>query len=337
MPVPPAFPALDDTMGAWLLGTFFGILLQGVGYHQTYRYFRLYRRDPYYLKIWVVLLLITETANTALFMHTTYYYLVTNYSKPTVLFLGPVWSLKLLPVPASLSAVITQTFFARRIFLLNSRFRPIAAVLIFAFCGSFCAFTVLGWNKATMAEFLDLSWLASVASGLIMLADLMMTIVLIMFLRRNHTGVIRTDSILDLLIMYAVSSGLIICIFNVLNVTFSIIWPSNLVYTAISIILTKLYSNTFLVSVNARQSLLLKRAALINEGTPFSTTVLRHTRRTSSGIDVSVQKPSERGSNTKQASGSPDTELKVVTVLVSSDTHSCSDVDQYDQHGGIAV
>ena len=72
-----------------------------------------------------------------------------------------------------------------------------------------------------------LQWLASVASGLIMAADLLMTVVLICFLRRNHTGVVRcvwigselrcsypltkpapsTDSILDILIMYAVSSG----------------------------------------------------------------------------------------------------------------------------------
>ena len=101
------------------------------------------------------------------------------------------------------------------------------------------------WNKPTMTDFLGLSvgtrsdhsvrsrlivaqWLASTASGLIMAADLMMTIVLIWFLRRNHTGVTRyvfprtsarqrtrsltavshrTDSILDILILYAVSSG----------------------------------------------------------------------------------------------------------------------------------
>lgn len=62
-------------MGAWLIGTFVGILsvsdtihvyirfadnrcvprlsLQGVAYHQTYHYFRLYPKDPRYLKLWV--------------------------------------------------------------------------------------------------------------------------------------------------------------------------------------------------------------------------------------------------------------------------------------------
>ena len=69
----PALPALDNTMGVWLLGTCFGALyvlllvhalvfmtihlhhgsLQGVQYNQTVRYFRLYPHDPRWLKFWV--------------------------------------------------------------------------------------------------------------------------------------------------------------------------------------------------------------------------------------------------------------------------------------------
>ncbi|KAI0730998.1 hypothetical protein C8Q76DRAFT_345701 [Earliella scabrosa] len=327
MAAPPlnvALPALDDTMGAWLIGTIVGVLLQGVGYHQTYHYYRTYPRDPKYMKIWVGLLLIAETVNTACFAHTCYYYLVSNYFKPSVLFLGPVWSLKLLPVPASLSAVITQTFFARRIFLISRRLRPIAVLavfLIFMFFACFTAFTALGWNRATMKEFLDLSWLASVASGLIMAADLLMTVVLICFLRRNHTGVVRTDSILDILIMYAVSSGLIICIFNVLNVTFSLLWPENLIFTAFSIILTKLYSNTFLVSLNARQSLLLQRQEMQNDTTPFRATILRDTRP-SARVDIER----DIGSDAKRGDTKENIELRVVTMLV-KDSPSVSDMD----------
>ncbi|RDX54122.1 hypothetical protein OH76DRAFT_1065032 [Lentinus brumalis] len=247
----PMAPSLDDTMGAFLVGAFIGTLLQGVGFHQTYRYFRLYPGDSAYLKLWVIMLLFMELVNTALVMHTCYFYLVTNYFNPLVLLGGPVWSLKLLPVPASLSAVITQAFFARRIYLVNRKLRPVAVLavlLMLAFCGCFVALTCIGWNKPTMAEFLDLSWLASTASGLIMAADLMMTVVLIWFLRHNRTGVTRTDSLLDVLILYAVSSGLLICIFNVLNVVSSLLWPDNMIFTAFCFILTKLYSNTFLVS-----------------------------------------------------------------------------------------
>ncbi|KAI0794404.1 hypothetical protein C8Q74DRAFT_1248572 [Fomes fomentarius] len=328
----PKLPAFDDTLGAWLIGSVLGVLLQGVAYHQTYRYFRLYPRDSPYIKTWVVLLSITETVNTIFVLHTCYYYLVTNYFNVTALFLGPVWSLKLLPVPASLSAVITQTFFARRIYLINRRLRPVAVLAVFLilmFCASFTAFTALGWNKQTMSDFLDLSWLASLASGLIMAADLIMTFVLIWFLRRNHTGVIHTDSILDLLIMYTISSGLIICIFNVLNVAFSLLWPDNLIYTAISVILTKLYSNTFLASLNTRKSLIQERGSIMNEVTPFKSTILRNT-----GPNARMEIERE-DSSTKQISSKDNIELKVVTMLV-RDTNSVSDMDM-DSPGEEAI
>ncbi|RPD73379.1 hypothetical protein L226DRAFT_109338 [Lentinus tigrinus ALCF2SS1-7] len=210
-------------MGAWLIGTFIGLLLQGVGYHQTFRYFRLYPHDPRLLKLWVILLTIMETVNTALSMHTCYYNLVTNYFNPTVLLAGPVWSLKFLPVPGSLSAVITQLFFARRVYKIDRRFRPVAivaATLVLGFAGCYIALTGLGWNAPNIQQFLKYSWLPSVGSGMIMAGDFLLTASLIYFLRRNRTGVNRTDSMVDIIIMYTISSGLLICIFNVLNVAF---------------------------------------------------------------------------------------------------------------------
>ncbi|KAI0714179.1 hypothetical protein C8T65DRAFT_828901 [Cerioporus squamosus] len=322
---PPMRLSLDDTMGAFLVGAFIGTLLQGVGFHQTYRYFRLYPRDPAYLKLWVILLLSMELINTALAMHTCYFYLVKNYFNPAVLLTSPVWSLKLLPVPASLSAVVTQSFFARRIYLVNKNLKPVAVlaiILTLAFCACFVALTGLGWNKPTMAEFLSLSWLASTASGLIMAADLMMTVVLIWFLRRNHTGVTRTDSLLDVLILYAVSSGVLICMFNVLNVVSSLLWPDNMIFTAFCFILTKLYSNTFLVSLNARQSLVVDRGGMVNDTTPFSPTIVNGSHPSSMGMHRRVTVPELRHDQSPGRHGSKDIELKVVTHFVDSESRT---------------
>ncbi|KAI0741865.1 hypothetical protein C8Q80DRAFT_1196714 [Daedaleopsis nitida] len=275
-PPPLAPPAIDSTMGAWLLGTLFAMLLQGIGYHQTYRYFRLYPKDPRYMKLWIIVSQIVETAITALSIQACYYNLITNYFNPTIFLEAPVWSMRFLPVPGSIAALITQTFFARRVYMIDRRFRPvaiIATILTLAFTVCYCALTGLGWNAANINEFLKYSWLASLGSSLIMVADLMLTSVLIYFLRTNRTGVTRTDSLLDILIMYAISSGLVICVFNILNVAFSLAWSDNLVYAAISMILTKLYSNSFLVSLNARQSL-INRGVVMEGTTPFTSTVL---------------------------------------------------------------
>ncbi|KAI0794377.1 hypothetical protein C8Q74DRAFT_1248388 [Fomes fomentarius] len=243
---------------------------------------------------------IVETITTALSMHTAYYNLVTNFANPFALLRGPVWSLKLLPVPGSIAAVMTQLFFARRVYMLKKRYRPIAiiaAVLTVAFSGCYIALTGLGWNAANITQFLKFSWLPSLGSAKIMVGDLMMTTVLIYFLHQNRTGVTRTDSMVDVIIMYTVSTGLIICIFNVLNVTFSLVWPNNLIYAGTSIVLTKLYSNTFLVSLNARQSL-INRGVVMEATSPFTSAIVgkRETRSTgnsSHGSRRRVQVPLE--------------------------------------------
>ncbi|KAI0651201.1 hypothetical protein C8Q79DRAFT_18240 [Trametes meyenii] len=254
LPVSPApFPSLDNTLGAWLLGTCFGLIMQGMIYHQAYQYYRLYPNDRIILKLWVVVVVFIETVNSALTIHTSYVYLITNYSNPASLLGPPVWSLSILPIPASFAALVSQTFFARRVYLFGPRRGRIAVVTAAMTCylgffGIFAALSVRTFHTNDFQEFLKFSWMASVGSSLLMVGDFMTTAVLIFTLRRSRTGVTRTDSLLDLLIMYAISTGLLICIFNILNVAFAIAEPDNLIYTAISMVLAKLYANTFLVA-----------------------------------------------------------------------------------------
>ncbi|TBU51389.1 hypothetical protein BD310DRAFT_769544, partial [Dichomitus squalens] len=43
-------PALDNTYGAVLIGTFVALVLYGLQLHQSYRYFRMYHGDSAILK-----------------------------------------------------------------------------------------------------------------------------------------------------------------------------------------------------------------------------------------------------------------------------------------------
>ncbi|KAI0364307.1 hypothetical protein BV20DRAFT_1029923 [Pilatotrama ljubarskyi] len=70
-PLPPV-PALDNTFGAVLLGTCFGLILYGLTAHQAYRYFRLYPTDVPVLKALVTVLVSLETLHTALCIHMWY-------------------------------------------------------------------------------------------------------------------------------------------------------------------------------------------------------------------------------------------------------------------------
>ncbi|TBU38564.1 hypothetical protein BD309DRAFT_874100 [Dichomitus squalens] len=86
-------------------------------------------------------------------------------------------------------------------------------------------------------------------------ADLTITGSLVYILGHFRTGFKRTDARLDLLIAYALSTGLFTCLFHVLNVIASAVWQRNLIWMVPTSVLFKLYANNFLVALNSRKAL----------------------------------------------------------------------------------
>ncbi|KAI0759592.1 hypothetical protein BD413DRAFT_596465 [Trametes elegans] len=112
----PQAPALDNTYGAGLIGTALALMLFGLTVHQVYRYFRLYPTDSVYMKTYVVVLLLVETFHIILSLHSCYFYLITNYLQPGA-FLVPVWSVNTVPLATGVVAVLSQCFFAHRVWM----------------------------------------------------------------------------------------------------------------------------------------------------------------------------------------------------------------------------
>ncbi|KAL1939034.1 hypothetical protein VTO73DRAFT_10294 [Trametes versicolor] len=120
-------PSIGSTMGALLIATFIGLILLGVTLHQAYRYARLFPNDSPWLKGLVALVVFLEIASSALSVHVCYHYLVTDYFRPQELVLG-VWSTDLFPSVAGTIMVISQSFFARRVWLLEPRYRVVVVL-----------------------------------------------------------------------------------------------------------------------------------------------------------------------------------------------------------------
>ncbi|KAI0776740.1 hypothetical protein BD413DRAFT_228052 [Trametes elegans] len=324
---------LDTTLGAWLLGTFFGLLLQGAVYLQAFRYYRKYPNDPRYLKIWVAIVLFLETFNTALTMHSCYTYLVTNFANPSILVGRPVWSMWAFPLTGSLTSLVCEAFFARRAWMMGgSRYRVFivfAAMCWLAFFGFYAALTITSFRIESLPESLKLSWLASTGSTIKIGGDIIVTAVLIYTLQKSRSGVARTDTILDLLILYALSTGLIIAVFTVVNVALVHAFPHNLIYAIFAVMLTKLYANSFLVALNTRQYLVQRGLMTEQETTPFHTIVWRVGRgSTTTGATATSAASRSRGlSQVSFTAASPRSpaeprapiELKMVPVLGPSD------------------
>ncbi|KAI0331975.1 hypothetical protein GY45DRAFT_1369538 [Cubamyces sp. BRFM 1775] len=129
-----ALPALDNTFGAMFLGTVFGQMLYGLTVYQTYKYFRLYAKDTLFHKVLVVTVLLLETFHSILCIHVCYYYVITNYFNPAAL-LKDIWSLRILTVITGAAIIISQSFYARRVYLIGRGFRFVVFLAIILMLG----------------------------------------------------------------------------------------------------------------------------------------------------------------------------------------------------------
>ncbi|KAH9902430.1 hypothetical protein C8Q73DRAFT_3393 [Cubamyces lactineus] len=210
----PKIPALDNTYGVMMLGTFIGLILYGVNLHQSYRYVRSaeFKYDSIYVKVMVTIVLLLETLHSVTSMHTVYYYVVRNYFNPLVLFHG-------------------VCFFARRLWMINHKFRPLVAfvaVLLMAEAALSTAVTVEAFIQPDIVHFENYSWMVSAGLGVILLADALLTTLLIITLRHSRTGFHSTEQMLNTLITYTICTGLLTDTLTILSFAMAIRFPHTL-------------------------------------------------------------------------------------------------------------
>ncbi|TBU40947.1 hypothetical protein BD309DRAFT_1021046 [Dichomitus squalens] len=314
----PAIPPLDDTFGALLIGTFVGLIQYGWTTHQCYRYFRMYPEDTWLLKSLVAGVLLLETFHSVLCMHICYFYLTTNYFNPLALQSG-VWSISLLGVVTGAVIFLSQLFFLRRVYLIGKKFRPLVflcALFLLTELGLATSVTVDTFIHPTLHNS-DQAWMNSAGVGIAALSDTLVTAALTFSLHRSRTGIKRTDSLIDVLIMYAINTGLVTGIANILSFCFAIAMPNNLIYAGIDIVATKFYANSLMAVLNSRRALAQSTSGLV----------------TSSSMNMSVlpRNRGTRGTLNRGHRSSPPIDIMVTKETVGGDVSSHS-LARYEDH-----
>ncbi|KAI0353671.1 hypothetical protein OH77DRAFT_1522241 [Trametes cingulata] len=255
--VPPRIN-IDETFGAFLIGTLVGVMLYGMTVHQTYQYFRTYPEDEHTKRLLVTALFVLETFHIMLCSHVCYVYLIGNYNYPPALKQGN-WSLDLLTLVSGVIIILSQSYFARRVYLLGGgSFRLLVlltCLLLIGELGFFTAATVQAFEFPAFTHFQSSTWLISAGAAMAACADILLAGVLVVVLRRNAVGMKRLGTVIEILILYTISTGLLTSLVDLLSLVFSLFWPSNLIYTAFGIVSTKLYANSLLAALNARKHL----------------------------------------------------------------------------------
>ncbi|KAF9475337.1 hypothetical protein BDN70DRAFT_935941 [Pholiota conissans] len=246
---------LNQSYGAYLIGTFISNILLGITCLQTYTYFRTYK-DGFFTKLLVATLLILELLHGALSMHVIYFYLITNFLDPLELF-KPNWSIKVTFGVTGLIVLIVHTSYALRIYYVSGK-RLLIAIFV-AFLSLVNA--GLGWSltiylfrnpQVTGPEGIpnDIAQAILISSAV---ADFVIAGTLGYYLNKARSGIKQTDKIIDRLIVYTVNNGLLTSLVDIIALIFVYKFPDALYSVAVSQIIGKMYANSWMATLNSRK------------------------------------------------------------------------------------
>ncbi|TBU47391.1 histone acetylation protein-domain-containing protein [Dichomitus squalens] len=259
---------IDSTFGAALVGLVVGACLYGITLLQTFSYFRNYSNDNSFVKSLVIVLT----------------YLVTNFGNNDNLDLT-TWSMALQTDCNGLIGLIVEAFFAR----LSKNWILTGIIVILA-----CIHFGLGVGEKSRAlhrRILDREYFAGLTRTTEIdtscISDIIIAVAMCYYLYKKRTGLKRTDSVVTMLMVYSVNSGLVtsiigtICVVTSLRVVAVVdpshqfaAMPTNFVWLSFFWVMGKCYVNSFLALLNSREMLRDKVAKgalqLSNFGNPQS-------------------------------------------------------------------
>ncbi|GLB33468.1 hypothetical protein LshimejAT787_0103520 [Lyophyllum shimeji] len=248
---------VDNTMGASLVGVICAAILYGVSCVQTWYYFDKYRGDVWYIKTLVCGIWIFDSIHQGLISHTVYTYLITNYNNPEVLG-NMVWSILLEVLFNAFIGFFVQGFLTLRVWRLSGGNVPLIVLtvsLVVAEFGCSVAFTIHSMKLVTWEQLAELKGLSMAVNILAAVTDALIAGALCFFLHRSRTGFRKSDTMISKLIMFTVSTGVLTSICAIASLVSIIVWGKTLIYVAFYFSLGRLYSNSVLATLNARQAI----------------------------------------------------------------------------------
>lgn len=245
-----------ENLGPLLIGGLVSAMLYGISCLQTYNYFWRGAGDGKYLKTFVAALWCIDTFEVFLNGHVMYWYFVTNFVNPLAL-LVPVWSIVLHVSVTAISNFLVRIMFTWRVWRMSNGNWLLSGIIFCVSTTDFAcslAITVKAWST-TFIGLESLSTLFYIDFAAILVADSLIALSLCYFLHRSRTGIKKTDSLITVLIMYTINTGLLTAIDAIAGLVLYAIMPDNLIYVAFYLQLSKLYLNAYLATLNAREGL----------------------------------------------------------------------------------
>ncbi|KAJ8700628.1 hypothetical protein PTI98_003637 [Pleurotus ostreatus] len=246
--------AIDNTMGAALIGCILAAALYGVSTVQTFFYFTHYSRDPWYTQQIVLAVWVFDTLHQALITHTVYHYVISNYFNPTALG-NMIWSILLEVLVNGFIGLIVQSYLMHRIWRLSGKkIWPLILIGPFIVGEFMCSlvFTILSLQMTTFAELTSLKGLSMSVNVLAAAGDLLISICLVLMLHKRRTGFKKSNTIISRLIIFTINTGLLTTMCAIASLISILVWDTTLIYVSFFFCIGRFYANTLLATLNAR-------------------------------------------------------------------------------------
>ncbi|KAH8810525.1 hypothetical protein DL96DRAFT_1627435 [Flagelloscypha sp. PMI_526] len=250
--------------------------LWGIIVAQTSAYFRNYRKDRMFLKILILVCLVLTTAQLVALVYAIYFWLVICRIPENYLFLGALTQSFVVGPIYIIYIVITvvQLFYAMRVWIVSNKNKTITGIIVamsltqlISGIAQVTYMVSIGNVRAVYSKFNKVAGSIELASS--MLCDIVISGALVWLLRGSKQSSFKgTRHAIDRLVLYSVNIGLLTNLVSLVNLVTWLAAPEdNFIFAIFHFSLGKIYVNSMLVSLNARDKIRGKLVAENVHGT----------------------------------------------------------------------
>ncbi|KAF8076057.1 hypothetical protein FPV67DRAFT_395307 [Lyophyllum atratum] len=252
---------VKQVFGTSFIGFTIATTLYGITCLQTYIYYRNYPKDHRLLKATVALLWVLDSLTTIFVAHSLYTFFVLNFAKPPqVNLIIPCFTAEKLLV--TIITFVAQVFYARTIWRVSSNKSVPIIILLLALVtlalGLVTTEHLFRNPLATSISEKKFTIISGLVQGLASLDDILITVALCFFLHARRVvgfnSQNRTEAIIDSLMLYAVSRGILTAVTQFLFLVLNVALPHDTFWQPFHQAVGKLYVNSVLATLNVRNT-----------------------------------------------------------------------------------
>ncbi|KAF9479660.1 hypothetical protein BDN70DRAFT_993302 [Pholiota conissans] len=249
---------IQRTFGALMVGGIIAAIFSGIVTAQTLAYFKFYTSDSIGIKSLVFIVWFLDFGHTVFVSTALWDHLIAHFGDVERISFIP-WSMALTIALTAILTFLVHQFFVYRIYKLSKRNIYVALPIAFLALARLC-FACL--TTATMIKLQSLplfvqqyTWSFTCGLALSALIDILITTLMCYYLKKSHKSDSSLNHVLDMLMLYAFENGSLTCAGTFISLICWLTMSNNLIFMGLHFVISKLYANSLLATLNTRKHL----------------------------------------------------------------------------------